>query len=356
MHFRLFHSHKLKTDIEHREKLSRQGLDYFQYFFLPSAGPKCFVSAGFEDLLLQQHQEGSISSEKWLIGGSTGALRAFAFVNRSITGRDHTTFLKNHYCSMLYQNGTGAQELHQMMQDAFYVCAPREEMLKSLSHSHFRLGIIVAKVHPCFDHLPYIVLKLILGLIVILNWLTPSALQLFCTRLCFYTGPTPPKNLKTSSGIDFIPLTESNVYQVLHATTCIPFLSKPCRFIEGVGSGLYFDGGLTDFYLNFILDSQHEPGMLLADLEENQAVPRSALDHFVPLAFQRQLPSEYFKHVSYIRPMLLYINSLPDGQLPAVNDWFRQEYIQNPSKRHEKWNSAFHLSKKTWASDFLSQI
>lgn len=31
--------------------------------------------------------------------------------------------------------------------------------------------------------------------------------------------------------------------QVLHATSCIPFVSVPCTYIAGLGRGLFYDGG-----------------------------------------------------------------------------------------------------------------
>jgi hypothetical protein len=52
--------------------------------------------------------------------------------------------------------------------------------------------------------------------------------------------------------------------QVLSATTCLPFISPHCRYIEGVGSGLFFDGALINYHLNL----RPKPGynlLLLAD-------------------------------------------------------------------------------------------
>jgi hypothetical protein len=52
--------------------------------------------------------------------------------------------------------------------------------------------------------------------------------------------------------------------QVLHATTCVPFVSEPCTFIEGAGPGLYCDGALGDYQLAAACRDPAVPVLLLA--------------------------------------------------------------------------------------------
>ncbi len=64
---------------------------------------------------------------------------------------------------------------------------------------------------------------------------------------------------------------------MLEATTSIPFLSKPCTHIPGVGRGVYADGALTDYVLSF---APSRPTLLMAMhcAEENKPIKRNIWD------------------------------------------------------------------------------
>jgi hypothetical protein len=108
---------------------------------------------------------------------------------------------------------------------------------------------------------------------------------------------------------------------------------------------MFFDGGVTDYYLNLELS---QPAVLLGDVHPGQPILRSALDQF--LLWNRHLPTRYFENCTVIRPTFEFINNLKEEKLPSVSDWFTNEFIETPSKRHAFWNQVFHLSKESWWS------
>jgi hypothetical protein len=318
-------------------------LDYFKYYILPAAGPKAFVSSGFEYKLYDQFRTGNIHGKKWFIGGSTGALRAFAFISSLITGKDHTEMVKDQYCEMYYQKGTTPDCLHKMMLELFQICANPKLVDQILHHETFNIAVMVCQLRSTFSYLPLFMLRPILAAIAIGNCFSPQWLHFGFQRICFYSGDAPPPCLVEDRTIKFCKLTVENAHHVLHATTCIPFVSRPCTFIEGLGYGLFMDAGVTDYYLNFRIQ---QPGILLGDIHPEEVIPRSALDGFLP--WKRQLPEDYFEHCTVVRPTQEFILSFPQRKLPSVRDWFTEEFITNPQKRHRYWNQVFHLSRKHW--------
>jgi hypothetical protein len=51
--------------------------------------------------------------------------------------------------------------------------------------------------------------------------------------------------------------------QVLHATTCVPFVSEDCTYIEGVGQGRFYDGALSHYQLGLEVQDPSMPVLLL---------------------------------------------------------------------------------------------
>lgn len=341
-------------------------LRFYSYFFLPAAGPKAFVSSGFEQLMLEElHRmkgEEVVEDEKtWhLIAGSTGALRALALITSTISTKDHTALLKDQFCNMYYGHGMTGEDLHPMMVQAFEIAAPSKLLPQALGHSRLRVAIMVCRIR-YFTHLSTILMRLFFVLLWTLNLFSHKLLSLFVERLCFYSGPSPPRDLDTDTPVLFFPLTEENTHQILHATTCIPFISRPCTYISGLGRGIYLDGGVTDYYLNTGLDASDDEihGLLLADIEpSNKRIPRSALDALNPffaLGAGRQ-SDDRFSSICTIRPSSRFVEALPAATLPSVNDWFNSDFIREPAKRQESWNHAFELSRREWAKSFIANL
>jgi hypothetical protein len=255
--------------------------------------------------------------------------------------------MKDQYCDMYYKNGDTCDVLHPMMLEMFDIVSPDLVLEESLDHATFKVGIMVSELRYPFSLLPMLLLRPFLVLVILLHLLLPSLIEnLFFKRLCFFSGDSLPPFLELDGAVEFHKLTVENCKQVLHATTSVPLVSKPCTFIHSVGAGVYFDGGITDYYLN--LKVKNANGLLLGDLHPTAPIYRSALDQFLPWA--RHLPDDYFEHVSVIRPTNEFVRLL-GRSLPSVKDWFSKDFIQNPKKRKDFWNLVYDLSQKHWLRD-----
>jgi hypothetical protein len=176
--FDLVPSHHLKRNKKHWRRLRERGLDYFVYYVLPAAGPKAFVSSGFEYQLHKQIEEGTLKSEKWFVGGSTGALRSFAFISSLITQIDHTELLKNQYCEMYYQKGTTPDCLYKFMLTMFDICAPVGLLEPIINHDQFHIAVMVSELRPAFTYFPWFMIRGILAAFVLGNFISPSLLHI----------------------------------------------------------------------------------------------------------------------------------------------------------------------------------
>jgi hypothetical protein len=99
--------------------------------------------------------------------------------------------------------------------------------------------------------------------------------------------------------------------QVLAATTCLPFISPHCRFVDGVGDGLFFDGALISYHLS-LRPSPRYPMLLLAD-GPGPAFRQTLWDSYVP---GRQAPSEHRRGVTVVFPTQAFVDVQESGKLP----------------------------------------
>ncbi|KAJ3111660.1 hypothetical protein HK098_008367 [Nowakowskiella sp. JEL0407] len=343
-----FHpSNALVSSEKEKDRLKTTQLDYFNVFFGPATGPRGFASCGFEKTIKQLHSQKQLSSPKWLIGGSTAALRFLAIVSSIISKRNINHEMKEHFCEMMYQRGDTAAVLRPMMEAMYRICAPPELRKMVLNHPDFRIGIMVARVKDTYSELSDWSLKVTFGAYFFMNMLDPKYLEGFIDRICFYTGSEPPTFLdgdENTQKIKFVPLTEDNIYEVLHATTCIPFVQERCDYISGIGPGLYFDAAVTDLTLNSNISDSSVRALILGDLPNN-VVKQTAFDTLLPW---RNLPPSYRENVSVLCPSPEFVKLLPEQKLPSVHDWFNGRYIDDPELRKKNWREAYNLSLRSF--------
>ncbi|KAH6591437.1 hypothetical protein BASA61_004948 [Batrachochytrium salamandrivorans] len=319
-------SHYLKATSKHQQALCDKNLDYFSVFVGPAAGPRAFVSAGFERQLKQLLNSNKIVGTKWLVGGSTGALRFMAFVSSLVTNRDLTAELKEHYCQMYYKQGDTPAILQSKMDQVYHTCAPLEGIAEALEHPTFKLAIIVASVSPWFIGLPDIILRVVYAGFFLGNMISPNILSFLCQRICFLYWAR-------SSGVFKRGARRLTWHSVLQA------------YIKKLASGLFVDGALTDYYLNSHFTNPALPALLLADSQDCK-VYRTIFDCYLPLP--RTVPESMFENCSAIYPTSHFISELPERRLPSMSDWFHKEYILDPERRRNNWRRVFELSEDHW--------
>ncbi|KAJ1569091.1 hypothetical protein HK405_010018 [Cladochytrium tenue] len=324
--YNFYPSHRAECDPAERDAIVEKGLDYFKY-----------------DSFVEMHRQGYIKGAKWLVGASTGALRSAAILASLVTGEDCTTSLKEHFCEMTYHVGDTSAILRPQMEALYRLVVPESHLDRILSHPDLHLAVLAARVRPEFRGGGLIASTLYYGLALPFR---ADALRHIITRVCFYTGPEPPRFLEDGFGgkdaIEFVRLTRENIYQ------------EPCRYVAGAGDGLFLDGALTDFSLNvWIPDSAGVRALLLSDSAERPLLRPTALETYAPW---RSPPPSFFRNVSVVGPAPALAAALPDRRLPHLTDWFRPAYVYSPPARMRNWRACFDLAAAAWPADGAAML
>lgn len=316
--------------------LRNKGLDAFKCYIGPSTGPRYLCTAGFEHALYDAAFEDRLTGEKWLVGGSMGALRFLCFLKCLIC--ENKAFLKqlqSEFTSMIYTKHSSPEDLARMMQTVYDTVTPNPSQVEEvLRHPRFHLAIFVARAPNYLLSLPRRLLLCHLYLIGALSYVQPAIEEKHFTSLCFYTGKALPPFANNNDNIVFCRLTRDNIYDVVRATTTIPGISVPCPRIFGLRNGYYCDGGLVHFELGF--DPPEDlPSLLLTD---GPAIHKTAIQ--AGLGLFRTVP----KSVYVIYPRHSFTMASSVTALPCLRDWFRKEYIQTPALRIARWTAVYDLS------------
>ncbi|KAJ3086692.1 hypothetical protein HK102_012690 [Quaeritorhiza haematococci] len=265
---------------------------------------------------------------------------------------------------MYYKPGDTPATLRPMMEAAYRKVAPKHLLSSIISHPTLHLAILVTRLNPQYADLPDWKLKCVLGWYITRNAVHPDFLNGLFDRLCFYTGDKEPGFLngeleglagadgneqselkgKEHKVVKFVKLTEGNIYHVLHATTCIPFVQERCTSIPPLPPSLYFDGALSDYMLNVRITSPEYPSLLLSDIPDKRVSP-TVFDHYVPW---RSAPGELWEHTSVVCPSETFKDMLPEKKWPGVRDWFDGTFVEEPERRRCNWWAAYRLSEEAW--------
>ncbi|KAG1678969.1 hypothetical protein FOA52_013032 [Chlamydomonas sp. UWO 241] len=298
-----------------------------------ASGPRAFASMGFDILLLDLIRRGRLTGDKWLLGGSCPDISYHGGYNC------RTEALMEAFVGMVYQPGDTPATLAPMMEAMYHTVLPPHLVERVLGHASLHLAIMVTQVLPPYDALPAWQLKAAFWGFLAANFVSPALLARFQRRLCFHTGSAPPPFFEGDEGVTCVPLTAENVYQVLAATTCLPFISPHVEYIDGVGCGLFFDGALGDFHLNVVAGNEH-PVLLLGD-GPGPGFKHTLWDAYVPFRAPR---ADVQQGVSVLYPTHTFVARQPSRRLPTTFDYFNSEYVACPQLRHAHWRAVFDAS------------
>ena len=332
-------SHKTKSFFDIVPTRGIQTLNTFRIFVAPASGPRCFTTMGFD----RQFRKSQIDSRsKWFVGGSTAALRFTALIAGLILNKNISKHIQHIFTEMTYQHGDSPDTLSPMMEKLIQACAPKSILSEIVHHPYLHLCIFVARLKYTTDISDWR-LKLSFGGMYMTNLVYPQGLDYFYDTCCFYTGNSPPP-LISKTHICFEPITVENFYDVLQATTCIPFVSKRATQI-GKHSGLFFDGAICHYHLNLICNQPEYPTLYLSDQFVDSQLKANVFDSWVPW---RGIPEQDLKYCTRIHPTTFFQSQIPENRFPTVSDWFDTCYVQNPKRRKRSWLKAYKLSIKKW--------
>lgn len=338
-------SHYLQNEKDAREQLSEKELDYFNVYMFQASGPRSFCTIGFEYHMLPIFQsilssDTAVTQKKWLLSGSTGALRSIAIISTLITGNDHVKLLEDHYISMTYKYGDTSEQLEQIMYELYETVAPPSIVKEILHHPLFELGIMVTSMSETFCTLSDHWLKFYFVVYGLGSVLFPSVLNKMMSKILFVTAECP--FIKEDSNITVLKLTVDNFYDVLHATCGIPFVQTRCTKIGKELQGLFYDAGLSAYSFNVPIEDSSYQALLFNDGIKTQLI-HSWFDMYNPW---KTISDEYFTNCSVLSMTSEFLELLPDKRFPQSSDWFVREYIEHPEKRQHNWTTTAFLSKQ----------
>ena len=122
-----------------------------------------------------------------------------------------------------------------------------------------------------------------------------------------------------------------NFYDVVQASSSIPFLFPTVRNIDGAPPGAFWDGGIIDYHLHWDYNSLGE-GLVLYPHFQSQVIA-GWLDK--PLKW-RKAKSAHLSNVILLAPNPQWVASLPAGKLPDRGDLTNLSF----HARHQAWGRA----------------
>ena len=155
-----------------------------------------------------------------------------------------------------------------------------------------------------------------LGLAALANVVSRRSLSLFFERTLFSTqGRESPWASVDDLRTTLVPLRENNIMQAMMATGAIPYVLEGVRDIPGAPSGLYWDGGMTDYH--FDMDFHAGDGLVLYPHFSAEVIP-GWFDKALPW---RRAHAQHYDRVVLVTPSKEFVATLPYGKIPDRKDF-----------------------------------
>lgn len=155
-----------------------------------------------------------------------------------------------------------------------------------------------------------------LGLAALANVVSRRSLSLFFERTLFSTqGRESPWASVDDLRTTLVPLRENNIMQAMMATGAIPYVLEGVRDIPDAPSGLYWDGGMTDYH--FDMDFHAGDGLVLYPHFSAEVIP-GWFDKALPW---RRAHAQHYDRVVLVTPSKEFVATLPNGKIPDRKDF-----------------------------------
>lgn len=326
-------------------RIKQYGLqpELFDYMYGASGGPKWFVLAGLDRILIPEWF-GKRSTPLDIVGSSAGAFRfacyaqddPFASINR----------LAERYSETVYSNKPTAREISAKAEQLLSYVMQENGVSQIVNNSIIRTHFIVSRCHGLTKYdSKYLQLA---GLIASAgaNAVSRNWLRKFYERYIF-GSPSSDIEFTDPSGMEsnYVKLNEDNLQPSLMASGSIPVVLEGVTDIPGAPQGMYRDGGIIDYHFDL------------------QLGPRDGLVLY-PHFFSRPIPGWFDKGLkrraphkaSYDKVLMLvpsdeFVSNLPYGKIPDRRDF----ETMDPSLRIKYWKTVLQESNRL-ADAFLALI
>jgi hypothetical protein len=313
----------------------------------PASGPKWLVLAGIDRAIVKSdllaHGDANERDRTLLVGASAGGWRALA-----LASPDPAAALEEFevgYVEQVFGREVTPVEISEAYRRMLSGLLTDERIDRIVHNPIVDVALHVVRARGPAGSSRRRLQAAAMATAAALNVLSDSTMRWFFKRLLFHTRPA---SWRPAFDGDVVALTRENLLQAALATGTIPLYMQPVRTIEGVATGRYLDGGLTDYHLNQTYASDREGVVLFPHFQER----------IVPNWFDRYLPrrtpaAAAIANLLQIHPSPEFVAQLPDGRIPNRDDFIR--FIDDPRERIRRWRQVSAASDRL-GEQFLEDI
>jgi len=305
--------------------------DRIKTFYGPATGPRWLAASGFDLSLMQS----GLLGRKWpllLAGASAGAWRFAAWMQPE--AEKSYRALMDAYITATYTKKDTPETIRKSLIKILNHAIEDDALPFALANRNYRLAIITARAKHLTASRKKWLQGLGFGLCFLMNAAHPSLLHRFTESIVFYSGPKPPPfTLQPGFKGRHVPLSVINFKSALLASGAIPLVVAGVTDIYGGPTGVYRDGGLTDYHLARTYGTSDQD-VTLFFLHQRRIIP-GWLDKRLT---KRQPPPGALENVLMVYPADDLVARLPQGKVPDRDDF--KTYMDDPATRVKNWRQA----------------
>ncbi len=327
------------------KRLRAEGVhpDQFKVMLGASGGPKWFVLYGLDRYLFSEFFADRVKP-LYTLGSSAGAWRLCCLATGDPLRAIDELALR--YSGQTYTETPTVEEItekmREMLQQVLGPGGPAEVVNNNVILTH----LVADRCKGFGGSTNKATQSIFLGMSALANVLSRRTLSWFFQRTLFTNAQdsSPWRNL---SDIDTVlaPLTESNLFDALIASGSIPFVLEGVRNIEKARSGLYWDGGITDYHFDIPFLSGDD--LVLYPHFSSRVVP----GWFDKRLSWRKPNPRHFENVVMLVPSEEFVAALPNRKIPDRTDF--ESYSE--AERLSVWQSVLDSSQQL-ASEFRQLV
>ena len=278
-----------------------------------SGGPKWFSLFGLDQYLFGEFFAGR-STPLHILGSSAGAWRSACFAQADPVAASQR-FCRA-YSRIRYPKGADAALISKISASIIDDVFPTEASVEQvLINPLIKLNLVVAKAQRISAGRHKLTQAGALTLAAGANLLHRKHLRHFFQRVLFHApGVAAPFHNTGILPTQHVCLSRDNLRQAVLASGAIPLVLAPVENIAGAGSGLFYDGGITDYHFDLPFSDQ---GLVLYPHFYARLTP-GWFDKSLPW---RRAQPQHLHNVVLICPSEHWVKSLPFGKIPDRNDF-----------------------------------
>ena len=292
-----------------------------------SGGPKWLMLSKIDRVILEKIIP-KIENPIHLIASSIGVWRFLCYPQRDPVAAIEE--FEHEYIEQNFSIESSKSEISNHLRLMLDLMCNDSELESIIHHPSFRTHILTSKAHHFLESEfnPILIIGLLGSMTV--NTLDRRLLRYFFSRGLFFDAREAPliKN-NTEIPTHAIPLSKDNLKDAVIASSAIPIFMEGIKNIEGAPLGVYRDGGIIDYHMDFLpVDNDH------------YALYPHFFDCLKPgwfdkSLFWRTVQKRNLDRTIFICPSEKFIAKLPGAKVPDRSDF---QQLSN-TERIKRWRS-----------------